>query len=113
MVDNIRYRKTSHLKFVLQRPQVVLRLDPEGYVIKDERPTYRAAMLLISYRFNARPLKEGDEVSIRNLEEVLTWNNRHEYGEKSASVRDISPKIPRIPQKRHLIVGVIGGLFQP
>ena len=52
----------SSLQSVVKRPEVIFSVDPERYVVKNERPDYRTAVLFLLYRFNAGPLKEGDKI---------------------------------------------------
>ena len=91
VINNIRYRKSCRLQPILQRPQVVLCLNSKGDVVKDERPAYRTTVLFLSYRFNTRPLKKGDEVGVGNLKEVvpLAWLSQTSH---QAHAQQVSPE---------------------
>ena len=83
VVDNIGDIKTGRRQSVLQFPEVFFGLNAEGDMVENKGAADRTAVLFIRHRLNSRPLKEGNQVTVRNLKKEMPVSRLTETGDEA------------------------------
>jgi hypothetical protein len=71
VVYHLRDPESCCIDPLFQRPELLLCLNPKGYVVKDKGTSDHLAMFLFSHRFDSRPFKERDRTGLGDLKKIV------------------------------------------